>query len=97
MPQGLLSRTEVMNYLGCDDASLEDLIQSQKLARYKIAGEYERFSKTDVIGLKRTLGAKTEKRGRGAEERIWDFWQYNNFYIITSLVLSVAVYYFFFG
>ena len=86
-----------MNYLGCDNASLEDLIQSQKLARYKIAGEYERFSKADVISLKRTLGAKTEKKGRGTGEWVWDFWQYNNFYIITSLVLSVAVYYFFFS
>ena len=86
-----------MNYLGCDNASLEDLIQSQKLSRYKIAGEYERFSKSDVISLKRTLGGKTEKKGRGVGEWAWDFWQYNNFYIITSLVLSVAVYYFFFS
>ena len=98
MPQGLLTRTEVVNYLGCDSKTLASLINKKQLTLYKVGGQYERFNKDEVVRLKLSgLKAKPKRTsGRGAGDKVLDFWRYNNFYIVTVLILAAVVYYFFF-
>jgi hypothetical protein len=97
MPQGLLNRTEVMNYLGCDSKLINQLIRKKKLTLYKIAGQYERFNKEEVVRFRLSGEVKPKKiSDRGVGDRIIDFWQYNNFYIITVLLLATVIYFFFF-
>ena len=61
MPQGLLTRAEAMNYLGCDSSHLNRLIQKKGLNLYKIGGEFERFSKEEVLRIKRKGSIKIKK------------------------------------
>lgn len=96
MPQGLLNRAEVINYLGCDSKTLNKLIKKKKIALYKIAGQYERFNKDEIVRLRQAGGLKPKKPvSRGVGDRIIDFWQYNNFYIVTFVILAAVIYYFF--
>jgi hypothetical protein len=95
MSQGMLSRAEVLNYLGCDSKALDRLIQKKRLTLYKIGGEYERFDKEEVIRIRLKTPVKATGPHRSLKEKVFDFWHYNNFYIVTFFVLAALTYYFF--
>ena len=93
---GLLTRAEVVTHLGCDPKTLNQLIRKKQVTLYKIGGEYERFNREEVLHLKQAGFKQSEKKENRFFGHVLDFWQYNNFYIVTSLVLVGAIYYFFF-
>lgn len=85
MPEGMLTLDEVMQYLDIDRDEVEDLIREGKLHAYKVGGVYLRFKKSQVMNLKShemtpALDSSTLSKAR-------DFWDYNNFYILTALFL----------
>jgi hypothetical protein len=95
MPQGMLSRTEVLNYLGCDSKAIDRLIRKKQLTLYKIGGQYERFDKEEVIRIRLKTPLKAPRPNRTLKEQVIDFWHYNNFYIVTFAVLTGIIFYFF--
>ena len=91
----MLNRSEVMNYLACDSKTLDHLIQKKNLTLYRIGGQFERFDKEEVIRLRLKVPQKATKSNRSFGEKLLDFWSYNNFYIVTFVVLVGLIYYFF--
>ena len=98
MAQGFLTRAEVLNYLGSDPETLEGFIRSRRLKVFKIGGQFERFSKEEVVALKSSLSPRKlihPGRHRDFFDLVVDFWHYNNFYIVISLVLAAIIYFLF--
>jgi len=96
MPRGLLNRSEVLNYLACDEPTLRRYIKSKRITLYKIGGKFERFDKAEVVRLKPAIPQKKELSSRQFGERVGDFWRYNNFYIITFSFLAALILIFYF-
>lgn len=90
----LLSTEEVKRFLEVEDPDLDGLIQLGKLHAYKIGGTYLRFRKDEVLTVKQELfSGKKNKPGISAFSRLRDFWRFNNFYIL-SLVLIAILFFF---
>ena len=90
----MLTLEEVRNYLEIDQQKVEDLIRRKKLNAYKIGGTYLRFRKEEVLNLRAESPAgKAKPEARpSALSKISDFWRFNNFYIISILlILALAV------
>ncbi len=86
----LLSSEEVKRFLELEDQDLNGLIELGKLQAYKIGGSYLRFRKEDVLNLKHEFHA-TRQPSRTIPwfARLWDFWRFNNFYILSLLLIAI--------
>ena len=81
----LLTLEEVKNFLGIDQERIERFLKQGKLHAYKIGGTYIRFRKEEILNLHTELLPKP--KGKPFLARVGDFWRFNNFYILSSLVL----------
>ena len=89
----MLSLEEVKNFLEVDQTALEKYLKEGKLHAYKIGGTYLRFRKEDVMHLRFEILPKKRKPAAGDSffGRIRDFWHFNNFYIISVLLVLFLV------
>ena len=86
----LLSLEEVKSFLEAEEGQVDRFIQRGKLHAYKIGGTYLRFRKEEVLTLKQEL--HPDKRNSLSIPwfvRIREFWKFNNFYIISLLLITV--------
>lgn len=86
----LLTGEEVRHFLEIGEPELEDFLRRKKLNAYKIGGAYVRFRKEDVLNLRSELALKKPKtppRRFSLLARLGDFWRFNNFYILSTLVI----------
>ncbi|EFK96904.1 hypothetical protein LDC_1067 [sediment metagenome] len=89
----LLTLEEVKSFLESDQRELEEYIKQGKLRAFKIGGSFIRFRKEEVLTLRHEI---LPRKGKHASlrpsffSRIYDFWLFNNFYII-SLMIVVAL------
>lgn len=89
----LLSLEEVKRFLEIEEPDLQHLIQQRKLNAYKIGGSYVRFRKEEVLTLKQARHPhQKSKSSISWTSRVGDFWRFNNFYIL-SLLLIVFLFY----
>lgn len=90
----MLTLEEVKNFLEVEQQEIEKFVKRGKLRAYKIGGTYLRFRKEEVLNLRFESLPKENKSSKGlsAGSRLGDFWRFNNFYII-SLLLVVALAY----
>jgi hypothetical protein len=91
----LLSIEEVKSFLESDQKELEDYIREGKLRAYKIGGSYLRFRKEEVLNLRHEiLPRKTKQGSLGAPfwGRLYDFWKFNNFYLISLLAVAALLF-----
>ena len=86
----LLSHEEVKRYLEVEDGQLDHLIRLGKLHAYKIGGSYLRFRKDEVLTVRQELhSGKKTALSIPWFSKILDFWRFNNFYIISLLLIAV--------
>jgi excisionase family DNA binding protein len=92
----MLTLDEVKNFLGVEQQVIEKFIQDEVLHAYKIGGVYIRFRKEEVLGLKYDVLLKKKKSTASGSfgQRVWDFWRFNNFYIISVLIIAALAYWF---
>lgn len=90
----LLSPEEVKSFLEIPDEDLDRLVNQGKLQAYRIGGAYLRFRKEDILTLKHEIhpGKKTALSIPWFV-RIWDFWRFNNFYILSLLLIGILFYF----
>lgn len=81
----LLTLEEVKNFLGINQEQVEKFLEQEKLHAYKIGGTYLRFRKEEILTLHSELLPKP--KGKPFLARVGDFWRFNNFYLITLLIL----------
>lgn len=87
----LLSIEEVKNYLQIEQEEIERYITQGKLHAYKIGGTYIRFRKEEVLNLRLEVGPKKKKNRPPLLARIADFWRFNNFYIVSLILIVILI------
>ena len=90
----MLTLDEVKNFLEVEQQVIEKFIQDDVLHAYKIGGVYIRFRKEEVLSLKYDVLLKGKKTGVSSSwgQHLWDFWRFNNFYIISVLIIVALAY-----
>ena len=94
MGDGLLTEEEVRSYLSVDPSELKQLIRRGKLTEYRVGGSFTRYRKEEVVALR--SGRKfqlPDQLERSWFEKIRDFWNYYNTYILLSILVALAVFY----
>lgn len=91
----LLTVEEVKNYLEIEQQQLEHYITQGKLQAYKIGGTFLRFRKEDVLNLRFEIQPSSggKKKRPGVLAKVADFWRFNNFYILSLLIVGAAIYF----
>ncbi|HOW58994.1 MAG TPA: helix-turn-helix domain-containing protein [Candidatus Omnitrophota bacterium] len=92
----MLTLDEVKNYLEVEQQEIEKFIRDGMLHAYKIGGVYIRFRKEEVLNLKYDVLLKKKKGIQQVSfgQRLWNFWRFNNFYIISLLIIAALAYWF---
>lgn len=90
----MLTLEEVKNFLEIEQQEVEKYVTQGKLHAYKIGGTYIRFRKEEVLNLRFESLPKKGKSSNPVStgSRLGDFWRFNNFYIISLLVVVALAY-----
>ncbi len=92
----MLTFDEVKNFLEVEQQVIEKFIRDEVLHAYKIGGVYIRFRKEEVLSLKYDVLLKKKKSQAAGSpgQQLLNFWRFNNFYIISVLIILGLAYWF---
>lgn len=98
----LLTVREVSLILGVSEKEVVNLAESGKIAAYKIGGVYLRFKREHIEQFRKTskitLPYKTGPSPNYTfKERISDFFYFNDFYLLSILLILLIVFIIFRG
>ena len=90
----LLTLEEVKNFLEVEERDLEKFLKEGKLHVYKIGGTYLRFRKEEVMDLRLATAPRKIKPSAKITvfSHVADFWRFNNFYILSLLVVGILIF-----
>lgn len=89
-----ISVRETAQILGVSEKKIMDLIEDGKLQAYRIAGQFLRLKKTEVLALRSAgdVESETVQHPYTGSERLRDFLYFNDFYIISLVIIIFLVY-----
>jgi len=102
----LIDVREAADLLDISEEELWALVHDHKIPTHNIAGAFLRFKKSDIEAVKikwrihRELFPKKQRwfahrdtvKAAGIAEKLSDFWYFNDFYVICSLLIIVLLY-----
>ena len=103
MGEKLLTIEEVARYLNLPGETVKELVEKGELAAYKIGGSFLRFKRDQIEiyrqraeGQLRVAGHPNVLKAENVKpytfwERFEDFLYYNDFYILSSILLALIV------
>ena len=94
-----ISVRETAQMLGTTEKKVMDLIDERKLQAYRIADKFLRLKKSDVLGL-RNSGIVVKENvpiNYSTKERVQDFFYYNDFYLLSLLLIAALLYVIFYA
>ncbi|MBN1687954.1 MAG: helix-turn-helix domain-containing protein [Candidatus Omnitrophica bacterium] len=91
----MLTVDEVKRFLEIDQEQLEHYLKQRRLRAYKIGGTYIRFRKEDALNLRSDILSYRKKSSINLLAKVSDFWRFNNFYIISILIVIAIAYFMF--
>jgi excisionase family DNA binding protein len=88
-----ISVREAAQILGISEKKIMDLVQGKKLQAYKIADQFLRLKKEEVLGLRNTgtIANENIQYPYTQSDRLRDFFYYNDFYMISAAVIIFLV------
>lgn len=94
MPEQFISVREAAQILRVSERKIMELVDKKSLQAYRIAGQFIRFKKSDVLSLKNagSIAAETTRYEYTQAERIKDFFYFNDFYIFSFLLFTIFLY-----
>ncbi len=98
MADQFISVREAAQTLGISEKKIMDLVEGSQLQAYRIAGQFLRLKKNEVLGLQ-TTGKVVEETAQykySSSEHLKDFVYFNDFYIISFFVITLFLYAIFF-
>lgn len=89
-----ISVRETAQILGVSEKKIMDLIEEGKLQAYRIAGQFLRLKKTEVLALRSAGEVESEnvQYPYRSSERIRDFLYFNDFYIISLVAIAFLIF-----
>lgn len=98
MPEHLLNAKEACVYLGIDEKRLKDLVRKKVVPAYRIGGVYLRFRKDQLNIAKATIYEparvslfQAKEVHETTAEKVNDFLYFNDFYIVSVILVILAV------
>ncbi|MDD5245867.1 MAG: helix-turn-helix domain-containing protein [Candidatus Omnitrophica bacterium] len=97
----LLNIRDVSEILGLSEKEVIDLAEKGSIPAYKIGGIYLRFKRQQVEEIKRKLKLLSRKEISNQKytftDRLSDFFYFNDFYILSFLVIVLILFIIFQG
>jgi len=93
MKERLLNTREVSRFLGISEKDVIDLAKAKVIAHFRVGGEFLRFRKEAVLKAKPAIKRKynlPEKKYYQIE-KVRDFFYFNDFYIISTVIIVVLL------
>jgi excisionase family DNA binding protein len=89
---------ETAQILTVSEKKVMDLIESGSLQAYKIADQFLRLKRNEVVNILSTGKVVSENvsHNYSSGERVRDFFYFNDFYLITLIIIGVLLYIIFF-
>jgi excisionase family DNA binding protein len=89
---------ETAQMLAVSEKKVMDLIEGGNLQAYKIADQFLRLKRNEVVSILSTGQVVSENvtQSYTAGERVHDFFYFNDFYLISSAVIGILLYIIFF-
>jgi len=89
-----ISVRETAQLLGINEKKVMDLIDSQELRAYKIANQFLRLKKNEVMTLRSSGSVETETNiiPYSTGERVRDFFYFNDFYLVSLAAILILIY-----
>ena len=89
---------ETAQIMAVSEKKVMDLIEEGKLQAYKIADQFLRLKRNEVLNMVSTGQVVSENitYDYTPGERLRDFFYFNDFYLITLIVIGVLLYIIFF-
>ena len=99
MFEHLLNLKEAANYLGLDETKLRELVRKRMIPAYRIGGSHLRFRKDQLDyaqssfrePARQNLNIHSEYIEETQSERMQDFLYFNDFYIISAVLVLLVV------
>ncbi len=98
MSSQFITVRETSQILGVSEKDVMDLIENGSLQAYRIADQFLRLKRQDVMGM-RTSGKVSNEEAPLAYtpgEKAADFIYYNDFYLLAFIVVAALLYIIFF-
>ena len=91
----LLTIRDVSIILGISEKEVIELAESGKIPAYKIGGIYLRFKREQIEGFRKSSGHSVKARRHTVKypvnERLSDFFYFNDFYILAVLIIILML------
>ena len=84
-----ISVRETAQILGVSEKNVMDFIEDKSLNAYRIANQFLRLKKSEVLALQSTGSVENETTEHfyTLNEKIQDFFYFNDFYLVSSLIV----------
>ena len=85
---------ETAQLLGISEKKVMDLVEGGKIQAYRIADQFLRLKKAEVVNLQTSghVVAEIVQFKYTAAERVKDFLYFNDFYLLSVILISVLLY-----
>ena len=97
----LLTIREVSLILDISEKEVVDLAESGKIPAYKVGGVYLRFKREQIEEFRKSLRTPTHKPSPlekySFKDRVIDFFYFNDFYILSILIILLILIFIFQG
>lgn len=89
----MLGTREVSKILGISEQEIIELANSHLMPHFRVAGEFLRFKKEDVLRLKPVIKKKYNipERKHHRLEKMREFLYFNDFYIVSTVIILILV------
>lgn len=106
LTEDLLSLKEAASLLGVSEEEVNELIKKHRVPSHQVAGAFLRFKRKEIEGLKNKWRIERELFPKASEsfehtasvlkagffDRVADFWHFNDFYILCSVLIMLLLY-----
>ena len=93
-----ISVRETAQVLGVSEKKVMDLVGEGKLQAYRIADQFLRLKRTEVMQVRSSgqIVRENVSHEYSAGERIRDFFYFNDFYLFACAIIAILLYIIFF-
>src|SRR5271167_1551735 len=98
MSSQYISVRETAQILAVSEKKVMDLIEGGDLQAYKIADQFLRLKRNEVVNILSTGQVVSENvpHSYTTKERVYDFFYFNDFYLIAFVIIGILLYIIFF-
>lgn len=93
-PSQFISVRETAQILGITEKKVMEMIEQKDLQAYKIANQFLRLKKSEVLELRNSGSVVNEavQYPYTAGQRLADFFYFNDFYFISGVIIAALVF-----